>query len=87
MQRILSVVIKGLLPKHVCTMLIDITNTFRGLYTKELNMTDLEKIKSQLLKTMCNLERIFPPVFFNIIVHLIVHLAEEAKVAGPVQYC
>lgn len=35
---------------------------------------------------MCNLERLFPLSFFNIIVHLVVHLAEEAKIVGPIQY-
>lgn len=86
MQRILSVAIKGLLPKHVCKAVIDMTNTFRILCSKELHPSDLLKVESQLPMTMCNLERIFPPSFFNITVHLIIHLAEEAKIAGPVQY-
>ncbi|KAL0433420.1 UNVERIFIED_CONTAM: hypothetical protein Slati_2676300 [Sesamum latifolium] len=33
-----------------------------------------------------NLENIFPPVFFDSIEHLIVHLSYEARVGGPVQY-
>lgn len=86
MQRILSVAIKGLLPKNVCKTLIDMSNTFRVLSSKELHMADLMKMETQLPTTMCNLERIFPPSFFNITVHLITHLAEEARVAGPVQY-
>lgn len=86
MQRLLSVAIKGLLPKYVSSVLIELSNTFRVLCSKELNLIDLGKIENQLPITMCNLERIFPPSFFNITVHLIVHLAEEARIAGPVQY-
>ena len=29
---------------------------------------------------------IFPPAFFDVMVHLVVHLATEAKIAGPVRY-
>jgi len=32
------------------------------------------------------LETIFPPSFFNVMEHLLVHLAEEAELGGPVQY-
>jgi hypothetical protein len=32
------------------------------------------------------MEMLFPPSFFNVMVHLVVHLAEEAKVGGPVHY-
>lgn len=86
MQRKIYVAIKGLLPKHMCKALIDMTNTFRVLCFQELHMSVLLKMKSQLPKTMCNLDRIFPPSFFNITVHRIAHLAEEAKVTGVVQY-
>ncbi|XP_070662263.1 uncharacterized protein [Malus domestica] len=34
----------------------------------------------------CLLEKIFPPAFFDIIVHLPVHLADEAALAGPIEY-
>jgi hypothetical protein len=32
------------------------------------------------------LEIIFPPSFFTINVHLMVHLAEQARMAGPVNF-
>ncbi|XP_057989061.1 uncharacterized protein LOC131172125 [Hevea brasiliensis] len=32
------------------------------------------------------LEKIFPPSFFTIMVHLVIHLATEARLAGPVHY-
>jgi hypothetical protein len=35
---------------------------------------------------LCKLEQIFPPAFFDIMVHLAVHLPREAELAGPVQY-
>jgi len=32
------------------------------------------------------MEMLFPPSFFTIMVHLVVHLVEDAKLGGPVQY-
>lgn len=87
MQHLLSVAIRCLLPKHVCFSFIYMSNTFRVLCSKELNFSDLKMMEKQLLFIMSNLERIFPLAFFNVIVHLLVHLVEEAKLGGHVQYC
>ncbi|XP_071739124.1 uncharacterized protein [Rutidosis leptorrhynchoides] len=35
---------------------------------------------------LCDMERIFPPSFFDVIFHLSVHLAYEARIGGPVHY-
>ncbi|KAK4360411.1 hypothetical protein RND71_019363 [Anisodus tanguticus] len=35
---------------------------------------------------MCTMETIFLPSFFTIMVHLVIHLAMEAKITGPVQH-
>jgi hypothetical protein len=32
------------------------------------------------------MEMIFPPGFFTMMVHLVLHLAAEAKLGGPVYY-
>ena len=35
---------------------------------------------------MCNLEKIFPPAFFDVMEHLVVHLPYEALLRGPVHF-
>ena len=47
---------------------------------------DLDKLSSSIKETFCRLEMVFPPAFFDIMIHLPVHLAEEAKLRGPVCY-
>lgn len=32
------------------------------------------------------LERFFPPSFFDVMVHLPIHLAQEALIGGPVHF-
>ena len=39
------------------------------------------------IDTLCELEKIFPPSFFMVMVHVVMHLAREAKLGGPVHYC
>ncbi|KAK4438612.1 hypothetical protein Salat_0195700 [Sesamum alatum] len=43
-------------------------------------------MEKQMALTLCKLERVFPPAFFDVMIHLMIHLASEAKIAGPVQY-
>ncbi|XP_020090215.1 uncharacterized protein LOC109711523 isoform X3 [Ananas comosus] len=86
MQQLLVVALRGALPKVVVAPLIDLCCIFRELCSKTLNVQELERLESRSVETLCHLERIFPPSFFTIIVHLVTHLATEAKIAGPVQY-
>ncbi|XP_028102273.1 uncharacterized protein LOC114301519 [Camellia sinensis] len=86
MQQILPIAVRNLLPKKVVEPLIELSNFFRQLCSKTLEPDGLDRLQSQIALTLCHLERIFPPSFFDIMEHLPIHLAEEAKIAGPVQY-
>ena len=35
---------------------------------------------------LCELEKIFPPSFFTVLIHLVMHLATKAKIGGPIYY-
>nr|GEV86446.1 hypothetical protein [Tanacetum cinerariifolium] len=43
-------------------------------------------MERNIMVTMCKLEKILPPGFFNHMEHLLVHLSYEARVDGPEQY-
>jgi hypothetical protein len=49
-------------------------------------VNDLERMSNSIGGTLCRLEMVFPLAFFDIMMHLPVHLAEEAKLGGPVCY-
>ncbi|XP_030963614.1 uncharacterized protein LOC115984741 [Quercus lobata] len=85
MQQLLPIAIRGALPKKVSMALIDLSCYFREVCSKVLQVEDLEKLESRIAMTLCELEKIFPP-FFTVLVHLVIHLATEAKIAGPVHY-
>lgn len=46
----------------------------------------MEKLEKEMPVLLCKLKKIFQPGCFNPMQHLLIHLAYEAKVGGPVQY-
>ena len=85
-QRLLPVGIRPYLNKDVCDVLVALSGFFQKLCAKTLYVTDLERLEDGIVIILCKLERIFPPAFFDIMIHLLVHLPREAKLAGPVSY-
>ena len=43
-------------------------------------------MKEDIVLILCKLEKIYPLVFFDVMVHLAVHLPDEALLRGPMQY-
>lgn len=46
----------------------------------------LKRLKEEIPVILCKLKKIFPPAFFDVMVHLAIHLPDEAILRGPVQY-
>ncbi|KAI5323364.1 hypothetical protein L3X38_032436 [Prunus dulcis] len=44
-------------------------------------------LRHDIFQVLCKFEMIFPPAFFTSMMHVMVHLPEEALLAGPVNYC
>ncbi|XP_026384960.1 uncharacterized protein LOC113280563 [Papaver somniferum] len=86
LQKILPVGIRSFLPTDVCTALIELSSFFHDLCAKKLNVSHLEEMEKGIVLILCKLERIFPPAFFDVMVHLAIHLPREAKLVGPVGY-
>ncbi|XP_047310905.1 uncharacterized protein LOC124914407 [Impatiens glandulifera] len=77
---------RGLLPNEVYEALVDLSKFFSMLCSKSIKKEDLEKLQIDITLTLCKLEKIFPPSFFDIMVHLSIHFPLEALLGGPVQY-
>ncbi|XP_010667637.1 uncharacterized protein LOC104884650 [Beta vulgaris subsp. vulgaris] len=84
MQHLLLVAIRKVLPKHVALPLIRLSAFFRTICSTAIDPTDLGHLQTEINETLCELERIFPPSFFDIMVHLPIHLVDEIKLGGPV---
>ena len=86
LHRLLPLAIRGMLRKDLCQALTELSSFFKELCSKTLYVDELKHLENQIATTLCKLEQIFPPSFFDVMLHLPIHLANEAKVGGPVQY-
>ncbi|BAT97653.1 hypothetical protein VIGAN_09116300 [Vigna angularis var. angularis] len=86
MEQLLPLAIRQTLPKEVSSILIDLCSFFKQLCNKVLKIDELVQLQDRVVLTLCHMEMLFPPSFFTMMVHLIVHLVEDAKLGGLVQY-
>ncbi|KAL6146310.1 hypothetical protein ACLB2K_056991 [Fragaria x ananassa] len=86
LQRLLPVVIRPYLQSDVVDTLVALSTFFQRICVKELKKSDVRSLQEDIVYIMCKLERIFPPTFFDIMIHLMIHLPEQVLLTGPVQY-
>ncbi|KAG6428173.1 hypothetical protein SASPL_112423 [Salvia splendens] len=83
MQRLLPIGLRELLPRVVREPLTELSNFLSDLTATVIREVDMIKYNESIALTLCKLEMIFPPSFFDSMEHLPVHLAYEALIAGP----
>ncbi|GJU08356.1 hypothetical protein Tco_1124786 [Tanacetum coccineum] len=54
------------------------------IFSRTLMEADMVKAQSQVVDILCNLELIYPPAFFDVMIHLVIHLPQEALEGGPI---
>lgn len=86
MQDILPISLRASMSKPIVDIISELSNFFKSLCAKTLDPDELDDTQSRLVLTLCKMEKIFPPSFFTIMVHLLLHLVHEVKLGGPVVY-
>ena len=86
LQRLFPVGLCGYVDKELSTTLLELGSLFQDLCSKTLKQSDLKKLEDRGVLILFKLEKIFPPAFFDVMVHLAVHLPREAMLARLVQY-
>ncbi|KAL0348004.1 UNVERIFIED_CONTAM: hypothetical protein Sangu_1028200 [Sesamum angustifolium] len=75
-----------MLSVHVWSALTDVSILFQSICLTTLDVHKLHELENKVAIILCNLEKIFPPAFFDSMEHLIVHLPCETCVGGQVRY-
>jgi hypothetical protein len=86
MQQLMPIALRGSLTDPVVRPLIELSGFFREICSKTLRVEDLDRLENRIPIILCQLEQIFPPGFFTIMVHVVIHLVRECKLGGPVHY-
>ena len=85
-QKLIPVAFRHLLPTPVWETITELCHFFRDLCSSALNVEHIDVLGRSIVETLCKLEKIFPPAMFDVMEHLPVHLAYEAKMGGSVHY-
>ncbi|XP_004308243.1 PREDICTED: uncharacterized protein LOC101296908 [Fragaria vesca subsp. vesca] len=83
LQRLLPVVIRPYLQSDVVDTLVAWSKFFQRICAKELKKSNARSLQEDIVNIMCKLERIFPPTFFDIMIHLMIHFPEQVLLTGP----
>ena len=86
LQKIMPAGLRGLVRQDVYEAIAELGDFFRELCSRNLKIDVVKGLKEKIPVILCKLEKIFPPAFFDVMVHLAVHLPDEALLRGPVQY-
>ncbi|XP_016206702.1 uncharacterized protein LOC107647092 [Arachis ipaensis] len=85
-EHLLPIALRNALPAPVSSVLADFSSFFCRICSKSIDPQQLPLLQDHVVQTLCRMEMIFPPSFFTVMVHLTVHLVEEVRLGGPVQY-
>ncbi|XP_048430866.1 uncharacterized protein LOC125472887 [Pyrus x bretschneideri] len=55
-----------------------------NLTARCLRKSDVKQLQDDIVNVLCKFEQIFPPAFFTSMIHVMIHLPNEALLAGPV---
>ena len=84
MTQLLPVALRGLLPDNVRVPIVKLCAFLNAISQKVINPETLPSLQKDVVQCLVSFELVFPPTFFNIMTHVIVHLVEEIRILGPV---
>ncbi|KAK1386844.1 hypothetical protein POM88_015022 [Heracleum sosnowskyi] len=80
---LLQFAVKKTLKPEVALPLIRLGAFLRSLWSKVFTLADLNRLEQEIIEILCHFEMIFPSAFFDIMIHLLVHLCKEIEYGGP----
>jgi len=83
MTQILPVALRGIMDKHVRDTLTGFCNFFDVISRKSISSKQLTRLQEEIVVILCELEMYFPPAFFDVMVHLCVHIVDDIIDLGP----
>ena len=82
----MAIAIRGILLDKVKDAISRLCFVSNAIYSKVIDPRQLDALENEVAIVLCQLEMYFPPSFFDIMVHLIVHLVREIRLCGPFFY-
>nr|XP_017227491.1 PREDICTED: uncharacterized protein LOC108203237 [Daucus carota subsp. sativus] len=83
MENLLPIAIRSILPEIVRKTITKLCWFFKSMSSKVIDPRRLPYLQRQIVETLCEVEMYFSPSFFDIMIHLTVHLVYETRMCGP----
>merc|ERR1719152_856834 len=84
MTQLLPVALRGLLPENVPLAIVKLCAFLNAISQKVIDPEIVPTLRSDVAQCLVSFELVFPPSFFNIMTHVLVHLVDEIVILGPV---
>jgi hypothetical protein len=81
---LLPIVIRAIGPEYVEMAITCLGYFFNFITQKVINEVELSGLKQFIAETLCQLEMCFPPSFFDIMPHLMMHMVDQIHELGPI---
>ena len=86
MHDLFPIALRALKDNNFIDVMWALSILFKELCVKELTIKKLDEAGANACVMLCRMKKLFPPGSFTVMVHLIVHLTEKAKLGGLVLY-
>ena len=83
MMQLLPVALRGIMDTHVRETLTDLCHFFDAISRKSIDVKQLHRLQEEIVVILNELEMYFPPAFFDVMVHLCVHIVDDIIDLGP----
>lgn len=83
-QQIIPVVSRTMLQPLQRTSLIRLGKSLSRICARVVDKAELPALRVYVAETLCFLEVCFPPSFFDVMEHTLIHLVDELEICGPV---
>ncbi|GJS74984.1 hypothetical protein Tco_0724865 [Tanacetum coccineum] len=87
MQRLLPAGAQAYLDSSIATPIIELCSFFKKICARSIKESSMLIAEDQLVHILCNFEQIYPLTFFDIMIHLVMHLPAEAILGGLPEGC
>ena len=84
MTQLLPVALRGLLLENVRLAIVKLCAFLIAISQKVIGPEIIPRLRSDVVQCLVSFELVFPPSFFNIMMHVLVHLVDEISILGPV---
>jgi hypothetical protein len=80
----LSIAVRAINHSYVKMVITHMCHFFNAISKKVIDPIELDELRKVMRVTMCQLKMCFPPSFFDMMEHYMIHLADQIFVLGPI---